>query len=124
MALRSHKRHAPPTGLPDCLNSCRLEAAIACDQYRAEVKRSRGDDAVGHIRNDIARNLFKGIGDEGIHGGDVQSSVRVSEGITQPLKRCGRYSLSFHEVNDFDDRNSRHEHVAGFAIASSITVRA
>jgi hypothetical protein len=59
--------------LPDCPDSCGLETAVTGNQRKAEVECRSSDDTVGHVGNNIARNVLKLVGDVGVHGGDEQS---------------------------------------------------
>jgi len=54
------------------LDSGALETAVPSNKWQSKVERGRSDDAVGHIRNDLARNILECVGYAGIHGGDEQ----------------------------------------------------
>src|SRR3989442_7476640 len=45
--------------LPDCLDSGGLEAAVTSDQWQAQVVGRRGDDAVGHVGNNVSWNVLE-----------------------------------------------------------------
>jgi hypothetical protein len=47
--------------LPDRLDSRGLEAPVARYEWEAEMERSRCDDSVGHVRNNITRNILERI---------------------------------------------------------------
>ncbi len=61
--------------LPDCLDSSGLEATVAGDQREAKVEGSCSDDAVGHVGNNVARNILEYVGYTGIHRCDEQSRI-------------------------------------------------
>ncbi len=49
-----------------------MEPAVTGDQWQAQVERSRRDDAVGHVRNNISWNVLKCVGYSSIYGRDDQ----------------------------------------------------
>ena len=59
--------------LPDRLDSGGLEAAVASYERKAEVEGRCGDDTVGHVGNNVARNILERVGYPAIQGGDEQS---------------------------------------------------
>jgi len=48
--------------LPDRLDSGGLEAAVAGYERKAEVEGRCGDDTVGHVGNNVARNILERVG--------------------------------------------------------------
>jgi len=59
--------------LPNCLDSGGLKAAVAGYEGKAEVEGRCGDDTVGHVGNNVARNIPERAGYPAVHGGDEQS---------------------------------------------------
>jgi TPP-dependent indolepyruvate ferredoxin oxidoreductase alpha subunit len=50
------------------LDSGGLEAAVTGDEWQAKVEGGRGDNAVGHVGNNVAGNILERVGYAGIHG--------------------------------------------------------
>jgi hypothetical protein len=84
------------------LDSSGLEAAVAGDERKAKIEGSCGDDAVGHVGDNVAGNARECIGHASIHGSDEQSGVWVSEGRTKPLQSVKWKPSSFNEINSLD----------------------
>jgi len=59
--------------LPDCLDSGGMEAAVAGYEWKAEVEGSCCDDTVGHVGNNVSRNVREGVRYARVHRGDEQS---------------------------------------------------
>ena len=59
--------------LPNCLDSVGLEAAVAGYERKTGVEGRCGDDRVGHVGNNVARNIRERVGYLAVHGGDEQS---------------------------------------------------
>src|SRR5713101_5882270 len=72
--------------LPDCFDSSGLETAVAGYEREVKVKGSCSDDAVGHVGNNVARNILERVGYTGIHGCDEESRICISEGRPEPLQ--------------------------------------
>lgn len=92
-----------------------MEAAVAGYGRKAKVEGRGSDDAVGHVGNNVARNVRKRIGYTAVHGGDEQPRVRVSESRTKPLQSVNGKPSSFNPVKRLDEGDRRHMHVAGIA---------
>jgi hypothetical protein len=52
------------------LESGRLKPAVAGYERKAKVEGSCGDDAVGHVGNNVAGNVRERVGYAAIHGCD------------------------------------------------------
>jgi hypothetical protein len=61
------------------LDSSRLDTTVAGYQRKAKVESSGGNDAVGHVGNNITGNFRERVGHAGINWGDEKSRVRISE---------------------------------------------
>ncbi len=92
-----------------------MKAAVAGYERKAKVEGSCGDNAVGHIGNNVAGNVRERISYAAIYGGDEQPRVWVIESRTKPLQGGKRKPSSFNQVNRFNERYRRYVYIAGIA---------
>jgi hypothetical protein len=97
------------------LDSRGLKAAVAGDERKAKVKCGCGDDAVGHVRYNVARNVLERLCYARIHGGDEQSGIWISEGRTKPVQSIKWESSSFNQVDRFNEGYRRDAHMASIS---------
>jgi hypothetical protein len=81
--------------LPDRLDSSGLQAAVARNKRKTEVKGSRSDDAVGHIRNNVPRYGPQSAGNVVIERNNFERGTVLVQLAHESFERIGCDAAAF-----------------------------
>src|SRR5437899_2486468 len=93
---------------PDRLDSGALETAVPRNKWQSKVERSRSDDVVGHIRNDVSRNAPQDARNMGIQWNNGERGIVLAEFSSKPLECIGGNAPAFYEVHNLNERDRGH----------------
>lgn len=82
-----------------------MEAAVTGDQWQAQAQGCRGDDAIGHVGNNVSRNAPQRASDVGIEWNDCERGSIPAEFSNKSVESIGGNAPAFPQVQNLNERD-------------------